>query len=148
MAPRVGTRRDARGPRARMISGLGIDLVEIARVERLLAAKGDRALRRLFTAGEIGYAMARARPATHLAARLAAKEATFKALAGSDRARSIGWREVEVAHDLHGSPSIVLHGTASTRADELNVRRIWVSLTHTATTAAAVVVIERRGAAV
>ena len=72
-----------------MIAGLGIDLVDIARVERMLASKGKRVLERLFTGDEVAYAMARARPAMHLAARLAAKEAAFKALAGSDDARTL-----------------------------------------------------------
>ncbi|GAC1513922.1 MAG: holo-[acyl-carrier-protein] synthase [Gemmatimonadaceae bacterium] len=128
-----------------MIAGLGIDLVEIARVERLLAAKGDRALRRLFTAREIAYAASKTRPAIHLAARLAAKEAAFKALAGTAASRGIGWREVEVSNGPHGPPAIMLHGGAKARAHQLGIRRVWVSLTHTATTAAAVVVLECAG---
>lgn len=126
-----------------MITGLGIDLVDIARVERLLADKGERMLERLFTPAEVAYAMARVRPAMHLAARLAAKEAAFKALAGSDDARLIGWREVEVvARDGH-SPTLVLTGRADLRARELAVQHMWLSLTHTDTAAAATVVLER-----
>ena len=100
-------------------------------------------MRRLFTAGEIDYAATRARPAMHLAARLAAKEATFKALAGTPAARTIGWRDVEVSNGRHGPPTITLHGGAKVRAEEMGVRSVWVSLTHTITTAAAVVVLER-----
>ncbi len=59
--------------------GIGIDLVEIARIERALARR-PRLARRLFTEGEIEYAAARGRPARHLAARFAAKEAVVKAL--------------------------------------------------------------------
>jgi len=62
-----------------MIVGVGFDLVAIARVEKMLTAKSQRALDRLFTAHEQEYALKRARPAMHLAARLAAKEAAFKA---------------------------------------------------------------------
>src|SRR5664279_3802031 len=119
-----------------MIAGIGIDLVDIARVERLLDAKGRRVLERLFTPAEVAYAMARARPAMHLAARLAAKEAAFKALAGSDDARLIGWREVEViARDGH-SPTLVLTGRADVRARELGIEHLWLSLTHTDSAAA------------
>ena len=124
-----------------MITGIGIDLVEIARVDRLLDAKGERALRRLFTADEVAYALARPLPAQHLAARLAAKEAAFKALAGTSLARRIGWREIEVVRGDE-RPTLTLHGRAAERAAELGVTTVWVSLTHSATTAGAVVVLE------
>lgn len=124
-----------------MIAGVGMDLVDIARVDRLLDAKGERALRRLFTSDEVEYALGRALPAQHLAARLAAKEAAFKALAGNSLARTIGWREIEVIRSEHG-PTLALHGRAADRAAELGVTTIWVSLTHSATTAGAVVVLE------
>lgn len=126
-----------------MIAGIGIDLVDIARVERMLEDKGDRVLERLFTADEVAYAMERARPAMHLAARLAAKEAAFKALAGSDDARMIGWREVEVVARRGHPPSLVLTGRADLRARELGIQHLWLSLTHTDTAAAATVVLER-----
>lgn len=125
-----------------MIVGVGIDLVEIARVERLLDGKGQRALDRLFSADEVNYATGRARPAMHLAARLAAKEAAFKALSGSDEARLIGWHEVEVVSQAGRAPQLRYHGRAAARAEELGVKRSHLSLTHTDTTAGAVVVIE------
>jgi holo-[acyl-carrier protein] synthase len=124
-----------------VIAGVGIDLVDIARVQRLLDAKGERALRRLFTSDEVDYALTRAQPAQHLAARLAAKEAAFKALAGNVLARGIGWREIEVVRGDHG-PTLSLHGRAAERAGQLGVTEIWVSLTHSETTAGAVVVLE------
>ena len=126
-----------------MIAGIGIDLVDIARVERMLEKKGSRVLERLFTAEEVHYAMARSRPAMHLAARLAAKEAAFKALAGSDDARLIGWREVEVVARRGHPPTLVLTGRADTRARELSIQHLWLSLTHTDSAAAATVVLER-----
>ena len=126
-----------------MIVGVGLDLVEIERVERLIKGKGDRALARLFTEREVLYASSRARPSMHFAARLAAKEAAFKALAGSDDARLIGWREVEVISHPHGPPRLAFHGRADLRARELGVYRTHLSLTHTDTTAAAVVVLEQ-----
>lgn len=128
-----------------MIVGVGIDLVDVARVERLLAAKGERALLRLCTEREAAYVRDRHGSAASLAARLAAKEAAFKALSGSEDARGIGWREIEVVKGDHGQPAIALHGRAERRAAELLVRRIHLSLTHTSTTAAAVVVLEGGG---
>ena len=125
-----------------MIVGIGVDLVDIARVDKLLDAKGDRALRRLFTTDEVAYALARPLPAQHLAARLAAKEAAFKALAGNSLARGIGWREIEVVRGDE-RPTLVFHGRAAERVAELGVSSVWVSLTHSGTTAAAVVVLER-----
>jgi holo-[acyl-carrier protein] synthase len=125
-----------------MIVGVGIDLVEIARVERLLDGKGKRALDRLFSADEVKYSTGRARPAMHFAARLAAKEAAFKALSGSDEARLIGWHEVEVVSRTGRAPQLRYHGRAAARAEELGVKRSHLSLTHTDTTAGAVVVIE------
>lgn len=126
-----------------MIAGIGIDLVEIVRVERMLDGKGERMLARLFTPAEVAYARARARPAMHLAARLAAKEAAFKALSGSDEARAIGWREVEVVPRTGHGPTLAFHGRASERARQLEILHVWLSLTHTDATAAAVVVLER-----
>ena len=126
-----------------MIAGVGIDLVEVARVERMLDGSGERLLERLFTDDEVAYARARARPAMHLAARVAAKEAAFKALAGSEDARLIGWREVEVVPRAGHSPTLVFHGRAEARARELQIQHVWLSLTHTDTTAGAVVVLER-----
>lgn len=124
-----------------MIAGIGLDLVDIARVDRLLDAKGERALRRLFTANEVAYALARPLPAQHLAARLAAKEAAFKALAGTALARGIGWREIEVVRG-DARPTLAFHGRAAERAAELGVTTVWVTLTHNATTAGAMVVLE------
>jgi holo-[acyl-carrier protein] synthase len=126
-----------------MIVGLGIDLVDIARVERLLDAKGARVMARLFSDAEVAYATGRARPAMHLAARLAAKEAAFKALSGTDDARLIGWREVEVVAAAGRAPQLAFHGRAEARATELGVTSALLSLTHTDATAGAVVLLQR-----
>ena len=126
-----------------MIVGIGFDLVAIVRVEQMLARKEQRALDRLFTAHEQEYALARARPAMHLAARLAAKEAVFKALTGSDDAKKIGWKEAEVRRGDEGPPVLVFSGRAEARARELGVTRVHLTLSHTDETAGAVVVLER-----
>lgn len=128
-----------------MIVGLGIDVVDIARVQRMLEEHEGRMLQKLMTEAERTYAMDKAKPALHLAARLAAKEAAFKALSGSDEARAIGWAEIEVSRDALGRPGLRFHGRAAARAEELGVRAVHCSLTHTDTTAAAVVVLESSG---
>jgi holo-[acyl-carrier protein] synthase len=129
-----------------VIIAIGIDMVEIARVERMLASKGDHALQKLFTDAERAYALSRARPALHFAARVAAKEAAYKALRGTQAARAIGWRELEVTLAEDGSPALLLHGGAARRALELGATRIHLSLTHTADSAAAVAVLDGPGA--
>ncbi len=125
-----------------MIVGVGFDLVAISRVEKMLAAKSQRALDRLFTAHEQEYALARARPAMHLAARLAAKEAAFKALTGSDEAKLIGWKEAEVQRGEEGPPSLHFTGRAAARAAELKVTRVHLTLSHTDEIAGGVVILE------
>lgn len=126
-----------------MIVGLGIDLAEIDRIQRLLARHPERARARLFTSGERAYCDRRGLPARHFAARFAAKEAAYKALAGTAEARLIGWQDIEVVNSpLDGRPTLRLHGRASVRAAELGVTRVHVTLTHSDQAAAAVVVLE------
>jgi holo-[acyl-carrier protein] synthase len=125
-----------------MIVGIGIDLVEIERMRRLLDRKGERALERMFTQGERDYAHSHPEPARQLAARAAAKEAGYKALAGNDLARSIGWREMEVLSTRGHAPVLLLHGRAQSRATELGVIRVHLSITHTEHMAAAYVIAE------
>lgn len=126
-----------------MIVGIGIDAVEIDRVGRMHSELGDRMLNRLFTGDELRYIADKAVPAQHLAVRLAAKEAAYKALAGNELARGIGWRDVEVVSREDGAPQIRLHGRAAQRYQELGGRSVHVSLTHSITTAVAVVIVER-----
>ena len=126
-----------------MIVGVGVDLVEVARMRGLLDRKGERALARLFTDGERQYAATHREPARQLAARAAAKEAAFKALAGNDLARAIGWRELEVVSAPAQAPTLLLHGRAAARALELGVTRVHLSITHTDVMACAFVVAER-----
>ncbi len=119
---------------------VGVDLIEIARVERILTHYGDRFLERVFTTAEILYC--RARPA-ELAARFAAKEAVAKALGVGVRmiARDgVNWRDVEVTGDARGKPLVRLHGRAAERAGELGLTEWAVSLSHTRKHAIAFVV--------
>lgn len=111
--------------------GVGADLVEVDRVRRMLAEKGAHVFDRLLTSAEAAYCRTRADPAEHVAVRLAAKEAVYKALQGSEVARGIGWRDIEVTRGPDGRPDVVLSGLASKRASELGVRQVLLSLSHT-----------------
>lgn len=120
---------------------VGVDLVAVARVEKLLANAGERAYERLLTRDERSYCEQMAFPARHVAARLAAKEAVYKALQGTEDARGIGWRDIEVVRDEHGRPSVRLHGRASARLEVVGAREVLLSLTHTDDLAAAIAVL-------
>jgi holo-[acyl-carrier protein] synthase len=126
-----------------MIVGVGIDAVDIARIEKMLAVRRDQMLTRLFTQDELAFLATKAFPAQHIAVRLAAKEAAYKALSGNDLARGIGWRDIEVFSREDGSPILRLHGRARDRYGELSAGAVHVSLTHSQTTAVAVVIVER-----
>ncbi len=114
--------------------GIGLDLLEIARLERALERR-PRLAERLFTDGERAYAAARARPGQHLAARFCAKEAVAKALGLT----AWSFRDIEVVA-TKAAPVVALHGAVAARAAELGVK-VSVSLTHTGSEAAAVAII-------
>ncbi len=117
------------------MTGVGVDLLEIERLERALARRPALA-GRLFTAAELAYAEARARPAQHLAARFCAKEAVAKALG----LESWSFKDVEVVAGNAG-PGVRLSGAAARRAGELGVSAS-ISLTHERTMAAAVALLQ------
>lgn len=123
------------------VIGVGVDLVDLERIARLLAHKGEHALRRFFTDEERAYLATRPDPTGHAAARIAAKEAVYKALQSLPGARGVGWREIEVTRDPDGRPAIRLHGLAGRLAGEHGGLQVQVSLTHSATAAGAVAVI-------
>ena len=124
---RTGAKR-----RTAMIIGIGIDLVEIDRVERMLTSLGERMLARLFSEREAAYIRSRAAPAQHAAVRLAAKEAAFKALSGNELARGISWRDVEVVNDADGAPTPrALWSGGRAGGATRGVARVHVSLTTT-----------------
>ena len=120
--------------------GIGIDLVDIARVERMLARHGDRVLRRFLTERERAYVADKARPAMHIAARIAAKEAAYKALQSLAGMRAVGWQDLEVSRQDDGRPYLKLHGLAATVPPGLS---LLLSLTHTHGVAGAVAILSR-----
>jgi holo-[acyl-carrier protein] synthase len=123
------------------VIGVGIDLVDLDRIARMFQSKGEHAFGRLFTEQERAYLATRPDPTGNAAARIAAKEAVYKAMQSLPGARAIGWREIEVTRDEDGRPEILLHGLAARLADELGGVSIQISLTHSAVSAGAVAVV-------
>ena len=114
---------------------IGLDLIEVERMERALERR-PRLARRLFTPDEISFASKRARPARHLAARFAAKEAVIKAIGEP----GVGLSQIEIASAETGRPCVELSGRARQLIDEAGVE-IDVSLTHSREMAAAVALV-------
>jgi holo-[acyl-carrier protein] synthase len=124
-----------------MIVAIGIDLVEISRIEEVLARRGERFRSRVFTEGEIRYCEHRASSAASYAARFAAKEAAMKAL-GTGWSGGTAWSDIEVVSGINGAPALELRGRALERMREIGVTRTHLSLSHSATMAIAEVVLE------
>ena len=119
------------------VFSVGVDLVEIQRIEEVIRRYGERFLQRIYTAREVEYC--RRKPdASSFAARFAAKEAVAKAL-GVGIAQGVRWTDVEVRNDSHGKPYLTLHGRA---AELLRGKKLHLSLSHSRTHAIAMVVVE------
>ena len=104
---------------------IGMDIIEVARIEKAVNRWGSRFLRRIYTKTELEICRNRI-PA--LAVRFAAKEAVMKALGTG--ARGISWREIETLADTSGKPIVQLHGQAQDKAKELNLNELSISLSH------------------
>jgi holo-[acyl-carrier protein] synthase len=124
-----------------MIRGIGIDTIELARVERIFREYGDRFLNRIYTPEEREYAMRYKDPVPRLAARFAAKEACMKAL-GTGWSGGVRWRDIVVANARSGKPEMQLYGKARQVAELLSVTRIHLSISHSKEHATVVVVFE------
>jgi len=122
------------------ILGLGMDLVEIGRIEESLQRFGDRFLEKIFHPAEIEYSRAQSRPAVPLAARFAAKEAASKAF-GTGIGESLPWLGLEICRHPSGEPFLHFHHAGATLAQTRGVTRTLVTLTHTRTHSAATVLL-------
>lgn len=125
-----------------MIVAIGVDTVDIARVDRLVERSGEAFVQRVFTDGEAAYCRGRANAMESFAARFAAKEAVMKCL-GTGWAEDVTFRQIEVVREAGGAVGIALTGAAASRAQQLGIGRILLSLTHTQSTATAFAVAER-----
>jgi len=110
-------------------TGLGTDIVSVARFTRLARTGGPAFLERWFTPAEIDYCSGKAEPGRHLAARFAAKEAVVKALPGPWDG-PLPWRRIEIVNDARGAPSVRLDGAVREAARRAGVREVQVSLSH------------------
>lgn len=124
-----------------MVYGIGLDLVEVARIEESLKRFGERFQKRMFTQVEREYCNALPHPALHFAARFAAKEAYLKAL-GTGLSNAISWQDVGIENLASGKPELRVGGRALELARERGITQMHVSLSHTHGQAAAVVVLE------
>lgn len=121
-----------------MVKGIGVDIIEIARVRQSIETLGDRFLDKVFTLREREYCSSKQNSFQHFAARFAAKEAVSKAMS-TGWAGEFRWKDVEVMNDPSGQPRITLSGPLK----ELLVRtRVLVSLSHSESHVVAMVLIE------
>ncbi len=124
-----------------MIVGVGFDLVEIQRVKAALDRFGDRFALRILLPSEWEYCLGQRVPSISLAGRFAAKEAASKAF-GVGIGSHLSWTDMEVTRNALGKPNLMLHGSAQELLHSMGARGLHLSLTHTATTAGAVVILE------
>jgi holo-[acyl-carrier protein] synthase len=125
-----------------MILGIGIDIIEVARVKASHERFGERFLNRLLLADEIAYCLSHKNPAPFIAARFAAKEAISKAF-GTGTGAQLGWRDMEIGRKKSGEPFVILHGNGKKLFKSRRAKNLLISLSHTANYAAAAAVLER-----
>ena len=120
--------RNAGAPKVK--SAIGIDIVEIKRLQKVSKKWGSAFLNKVYTKRELGCANQKRFPYQHLAARFAAKEAIFKALGEVER-DFVGWKNIEILNDAYGKPVVCWHGKAKQVLKKRKLRGAVVSLSHT-----------------
>ncbi len=125
-----------------MILGIGIDIIEVARIQSSHEKFGERFLNRILRPDEIKYCLSYKSPAPFLAARFAAKEAISKAF-GTGIGSHLGWQDMEVGRKESGEPFVILHGNGETLLRERGARIVLISLSHTQQHATAVAILEK-----
>lgn len=124
-----------------MIFGIGVDIIEVARVQRKLA-RTPGLKERVFTAQEIAYCQSKRASARHYAARFAAKEAFLKAM-GTGWRDGYGFDQIEIVHDPLGKPQVRVHGKVRGFCRKQGISGMQVSLAHLKDIAKAVVILEK-----
>ncbi len=124
-----------------MIVGTGVDIAEVPRIAASIERFGQRFLKRVYTPGEIRYCEPKANAAERFAARFAAKEAAMKAI-GTGLRGGVTWQDFEVVREPGGRPGLAFSGKAQQVARQMGVRRVHLSLSHTADLAIANVILE------
>ena len=121
-----------------MIQGIGVDVVDVARMKSILTEQGAAFIDRVFTDTEVAYCRAKANPEQHFAARFAAKEAVSKAMQ-TGWSGIFRWKDVEVVNEPSGAPKILLYNAVALSLEKSTVH---LSLSHTENTVVALAVIE------
>ena len=124
-----------------MILGTGVDLAEVARIRQAIERHGERFVRRIYTEAEIAYVERKANRFERYAGRFAAKEAGMKAV-GTGWKRGVTWHDFEVSNLPSGRPTLRLYGQAARLAEQMGVKTISLSITHTAELGMAHVILE------
>ena len=124
-----------------MIAGIGIDLVDVARIRREVERRGEGLLEEVLTPVELEYCHGMAKPFPSIAVRFAAKEALFKAL-GTGKRGAMSWQDLEVRRNGLGKPDLAVTGASGEAVRTLGADRIHLSLTHTDEHALAAVLLE------
>jgi holo-[acyl-carrier protein] synthase len=124
-----------------MILGIGIDIIEVARIASSYEKFGERFLHRLLVADEIAYCLTHKKPAPFIAARFAAKEAISKAF-GTGIGAQLGWQDMEICRKESGEPFVVLHGKGKELFAARGAKQLLISLSHTENYAAVTAVLE------
>ena len=126
---------------SQMILGIGIDIIEVARIKASHEKFGERFVNRILLPDEITYCLSHKNPAPFLAARFAAKEAISKAF-GTGIGAQLGWHDMEICKKESGEPFVVLHGKGKKLFESRKAKRLLVSLSHTENYAAVTAVLE------
>ncbi len=124
-----------------MIYGVGIDIVNIARIGEALKRFGDRFRERVFTPAENAYCLGKAEPQLHFALRFGAKEAFAKSVGLGMRA-GITWKDIEIVNEETGKPGLNLYGQSAALCARLGIQHKFVSLSHEKDYGIAVVILE------
>jgi holo-[acyl-carrier protein] synthase len=124
-----------------MILGIGIDIIEVTRIQASHERFGERFLNRVLHPAEIAYCLSYKNPAPFIAVRFAAKEAISKAF-GTGIGAALGWRDMEIRRKESGEPFVVLHGKGKKLFAARGAKQLLISLSHTKDYAAATAVLE------
>jgi len=125
-----------------MIQGIGTDIVEVSRIEKIIEKWGSRFIERVYTPGEIEYCSKKAFPAMHFAARFAVKESILKSL-GIGLGKGLRLRDIEVLNNQEGSPFLQSNDAVKEVFRRRGISGVHISITHTKKYAQAVVILEK-----
>lgn len=126
-----------------MIYGIGTDIVEVSRIEKILQRWGEQFVTKVYSHSEADYCKKCAFPAMHFAARFAAKESFLKSM-GIGLGMGVSLKDVELINNQKGKPLLKIHGRAESMIHEAGVTAVHISVTHTKKYAHTVVILEKK----